>query len=445
MEEHAQHVRQVIDKLTDVNLILNPDKCHFAQRAVYLLGFCVSEKGLSLDTRKVTNVQQWPLPSTGNDIERFLGVINYFREHIPKVSTLTAPLDRLRKAKHLGALWTPECDQAFSTLKAILTRTPIIKHPRTNEPFYVATDASNVGIGAVLFQLDNKVVRHLGFFARTLSKSERNYSTTKRELLAVIFALNKFHKFLWGNHFTLFTDHRALVYIHTQRIANPMMIGWLDTLLQYNFTVAHIPGMSNVLPDALSRLFPPSKELAGDDLTQQRRKVYQPNKLSKLTNAYELTTVEQNQKRQDEKDLLEPKVDDQRNILRMYHRQASIYLESHIEQPEQRQSNEIKNLDERQTILERQHAFGHFGADAMTKAIQRDGMHWPNLKQDAVNMIKKCNLCMQFNVAKKGYHPLASITAKLPGDHWAIDLAGPLDQTTRARAIPDKRAVVSAI
>ncbi|SAL96444.1 hypothetical protein, partial, partial [Absidia glauca] len=79
MDDHAIHVKQVINKLTSVNLILNPDKCHFAQRSVYLLGFCVSEKGLTLDTRKVTNVQDWPVPQTGNDIEKFLGIINYFR------------------------------------------------------------------------------------------------------------------------------------------------------------------------------------------------------------------------------------------------------------------------------------------------------------------------------------------------------------------------------
>ncbi|SAL96013.1 hypothetical protein, partial, partial [Absidia glauca] len=156
MQVHASHVQQVIDKLTSVNLILNPDKCHFAQRAVYLLGFCVSERGLSLDTRKVTNVQLWPVPQTGNDIEKFLGIVNYFRDHIPTVSSLTAPLDKLRKQKKLGSLWTKECALAFEKLKLILTRTPIIKHPRVNQPYYVATDASNVGIGAVLFQMEDK-------------------------------------------------------------------------------------------------------------------------------------------------------------------------------------------------------------------------------------------------------------------------------------------------
>ncbi|SAL94976.1 hypothetical protein [Absidia glauca] len=93
LPEHGVHVQAVIDKLTSVNLILNPDKCHFAKKAVYLLGFCGLVKGLSLDPRKVTNIQQWLQPQMGNDIERLLGVINYLREHIPKIATLTAQLD----------------------------------------------------------------------------------------------------------------------------------------------------------------------------------------------------------------------------------------------------------------------------------------------------------------------------------------------------------------
>ncbi|SAM07861.1 hypothetical protein [Absidia glauca] len=97
MDEHRTHVHMVIDELTKIKLILNPKKCHFAQKTIYLLGFCVSANGeKSLDPRKVTNTQDWPIPKTGKDIQRFLGLINYFRDFIPLISTLTAPLDALR-------------------------------------------------------------------------------------------------------------------------------------------------------------------------------------------------------------------------------------------------------------------------------------------------------------------------------------------------------------
>ncbi|KAJ8651915.1 hypothetical protein O0I10_012523 [Lichtheimia ornata] len=225
MEEHIEHVARAIKALTKVNLILNADKCHFAQKAVSLLGFCVSEAGCTLDPRKLTNIQSWPIPKTGKDIQRFMGVVNYFREHVPKISTLTAPLDELRNVDKLDDEWTDEHADAFIAIQKILTNTPILRYPNMAYPFSMATDASNVGIGAVLYQVIDGETRHISFMARALSKSERNYSTTKRELLAVVYALEKFHTYLWGNHFTLYTDHRALTYLHTQRVANAMMIG----------------------------------------------------------------------------------------------------------------------------------------------------------------------------------------------------------------------------
>ncbi|SAL96875.1 hypothetical protein [Absidia glauca] len=474
MEQHAMHVKAVIDKLTEVRLILNSDKCHFAQKSVHLLGFCVSERGLTLDVRKVTNVQDWPRPKTGNDIEKFLGVMNYFRDHIPMISNLTAPLDKLRKEKSLSKSWTDLCETAFEKLKLILTRTPVLKYPKVNAPYYVATDASNTGIGAVLFQMINDKVQHIGFFARALSKSERNYNTTKRELLAIVFALNKFHKYVWGNHFTLFTDHKALTYIHTQKYQNTMMINWCDTILQYNFTVAHIPGMRNVLPDALSRLFPVEKELAGDDDTKrhQKRVKYNPEKMEKLTIQHEKGHEQKEKEIHANNDpslnfetpieeLITPDEEDRDKIIRMYHRASTLHEHAHFLQPEERIIKTIEDKSERESVLERKHAFGHFGAEAMEKAIQADGMTWPNLKKDAIEMVRKCNQCMQYNVVRKGYHPLASITANAPGDHWAIDLAGEFNETHNGnvyilvmidictrfviiRPIPDKTAVTIA-
>ncbi|SAM00072.1 hypothetical protein, partial, partial [Absidia glauca] len=314
-------------------------------------------------------------------------------------------------------------------------------------PFHVATDASNTGIGAVLFQVINRQILHIGFFARSLSKSERNYSTTKRELLAIAFALNKFHKYLWGNHFILFTVHKALTYVHTQRIVNPMMVNWLDTLLQYNFSVAHVPGMNNVLPDALSRLFPVENRLEGDmdttDTTQQRISNYKQSKMERKVN-----------KHHDDR-LMIPDKTDNAKLIQHYQRL------SHLKQPEQIQKRIIQDKEEKERTLKKYHALGHFGATAMVQAIHNDNITWTNIQADAINIVSKCNSCMQYNVTKKGYNPLASITAQLPGDHWAIDLAGPLEETHKGniyilvmvdictkfvivKAIPDKTSLTIA-
>ncbi|HYT43837.1 MAG TPA: RNase H-like domain-containing protein, partial [Methylomirabilota bacterium] len=430
MNEHTIHVRETIDRLTSVNLILNADKCHFAQRCVYLLGFCISDKGISLDKRKLTNVVDWPVPTTGHAIQRFLGLINYFREHIPMIAKLTAPLDALHNQKNLGKLWTPKHDEHFQMLKSALLTNVLLKYPDVNQPFYIATDASNTGIGATLFQR-HPVTGHkqyIGFMARSLSPSERNYSTTKWELLAVIFALKKFHQFLWGNPFTLYTDHKALTYLHTQKIANAMMITWLDTLLSYTFTVVHLPGHKNVLPDTLSRLFERQKELEGG------KTAYKPSaEWKQAINKPERNTLEYESKQK-------------------YHR---VFHVTKSTTPTIEKMCPPEN--ERQTILQNTHLFGHFGGESMVKTIQSNGMYWPYMLNDAVDFVKTCTECQRHNIVKKGYHPLRPIHAYLPGDHWAIDLAFPGVTTARGnhyllimidictrfcilRAIPDKKS-----
>ncbi|KAG1391216.1 hypothetical protein G6F58_012766 [Rhizopus delemar] len=171
--------------------------------------------------------------------------------------------------------------------------------------------------------------------ARSLSQSERNYSVTRRELLAIVFALKKFHKFLYGHHFTLYSDHRALTYLFTSDELNPMMVGWMDTLLSYDFDIIHIPGVQNVLPDALSRLFPPEKELAGSDSNSSTVKhqnlAYKPN----LKKEHELKMKKENRK--------------------VFYVQSPTKFsdKDYITPP----------YEDRQEILDGVHKFGHFGAD----------------------------------------------------------------------------------
>ena len=390
METHLPHVQQAIHALTAANLILNPNKCHFAQRSVYLLGFCISNNGITLDPRKVSNAVTWPIPQTGKDIQRFMGIVNYFRDHIPNVSQISAPLDALRNEGSLRGRWGRDHTLRFNKLKEALAANVPLKYPNLNEPFYVATDASNYGIGAVLFQRINNKAQYVGFMARSLSKSERNYSTTKRELLAIIFALDKFHQFLWGNPFTLYTDHKALTYLHTQKVANPMMINWLDTILNYSFKVIHLPGLKNVLPDNLSRLFTPSAQLEGGKGVHSIKRISAIKSRSHKKQIITAPTLPI------PSDTLNPPTD-----------------------------------ADRQSELEDAHLqVGHAGAEHIVRYLQyTKGLHWNSILQDAVEIVKRCSKCQMFNIAKKGYNPLRPIYAYIPGDHWAVDLAT-FNQTT---------------
>ncbi|KAG1391545.1 hypothetical protein G6F60_012514 [Rhizopus arrhizus] len=197
INEHARDVKRVIDRLTSVNLILNPEKCSWFQHSVHMLGFVVNATGIKVDKNKLTNVESWPIPKTCKDIQRFMGLINYFRDFIPMISEVAAPIDSLRNDPHVDKNWTSLHTERFKALKNILQSKHILHYPDLNKKMYVATDASQYGAAAVLFQKDEKGrIKHIAFVSQSLSPSQRNWSTTKRELYAIILALKKFRVFL---------------------------------------------------------------------------------------------------------------------------------------------------------------------------------------------------------------------------------------------------------
>jgi hypothetical protein len=261
LQDHIHQCTSVLQALTDNNLRVNVDKCHFGYNAIVALGHVVSSDSRSPDPAKLEVLNDWPVPQTGQDIESFLGFVNYLRDHIPVYSELAAPLEALRKCTKLGDKWDQKCQRAFDTIKAVLFKAPILKVPLPGVPFRVATDASQFGVGAMLYQLepestvDNPRYRYLMFAAKALSPAQRNYGATRRELLAIVWAIEKFRDWLYGVHFTVETDHKALTYLFTQKHMNYMMLNWIDTLLEYEFEVVHLPGVLHVLPDALSRIY----------------------------------------------------------------------------------------------------------------------------------------------------------------------------------------------
>jgi hypothetical protein len=317
-ESHSAHIIQVLQRLTDNNLVLNIEKCHFARLQLMLLGFTITPYGRSIDKSRLVNINDWPSPTTGRQLQHYLGFINYFRNHVPLISTLTATLDALRCKNDIRSLWTPAHQETFDKLKTIIPICPPLAFPNFNVAFIVATDASNVGIGAVLYQIHPETKAHnwISFQARSLSTTERNYSATKRELLAVIYALNKFHHYIWGTHFTLYTDHVALTYLHTQKQLNPMLVGWYETIFDYDFAIFHRPGIQNILPDHLSRFFSICN-LEGEQSLQSS----QPSITLQLTN-----------------------VESIEDILPLY---------------------TIPDVEQRYEILQNQHLLGHFGANSM--------------------------------------------------------------------------------
>jgi transposase InsO family protein len=384
-EDHAAHVNKVIQCLNEAKLIINQEKCHFYVTQILLLGHIIDINGKKVDPSKLTNIHEWQPPTTNKQIQSYMGTFNFFRQYIPLFSTLAAPLEKLRSKTESFKVNEEELN-AFNSLKNLLINAPILHFPDFNKAFYVGTDASNVGIGAVLYQKDNNnSIKYISFMARTLQDRERRYSATQKELLAIVFALNKFHYYLWGRHFTLYTDHRALTYIHSQKDMSPMMTGWHDTILNYHFKIEYKPGIMNILPDHLSRLFPPTMKKAYDDI---------------------------------------PSSSSNEDI-------ANTYL--HLLQDKDNKLNEIKEEKQKIEIMRKVHDLGHPGSNAMVKLIHDQNITWTNLIQDCIEYIKRCFECQRHNIVKKGYHPLKAIHANLPGEHMAMDLCGPFPPTNKEK------------
>ncbi|KAJ7992703.1 hypothetical protein DPEC_G00281430 [Dallia pectoralis] len=245
-------LRGVLERVTEAGLKLHPEKCHFMQREVTFLGHQVGEKGVGTLLDKVEAVRDWPVPTTKQQVKSFLGLASYYRRFVKGFSNIAFPLTGLL-GKNREFKWTSECQQAFTTLKRALGEAPVIAPPVPSEPFILDTDASNVGMGAVLAQPGPEGERVVPYFSRTFSKEERRYCVTRRELLAVVAAVRHFKYYLCGIRFLVRTDHAALQWLLSFKEPEGQIARWLEELQSFNFQVEHRAVARHGNADALSR------------------------------------------------------------------------------------------------------------------------------------------------------------------------------------------------
>ena len=247
-EEHKLHLREVLGILRQHELKAKFSKCHFWRREVRFLGHVVSEHGISVDPSKIAAIQDWRVPTTVTEVRSFLGLAGYYRKFIRDFSKIATPLTQLTK-KNRPFIWDVHCEQAFAKLKELLTSAPVLVIPDSLRPFTVYTDACGTGLGAVLMQSG----RVVAYASKQLKPHEKNYPTHDLELAAIVFALKTWRHYLLGERFELFTDHKSLKYLFSQKDLNLRQQRWLESLASYDFDIAYTPGKGNVVADALSR------------------------------------------------------------------------------------------------------------------------------------------------------------------------------------------------
>ena len=245
----------VLTRLQDAGLTLNPEKCELFRSNVTFLGHVVSSEGVSTDPEKVSKILEWPQPRNVKELGSFLGLASYFRKYVPHFAETAAPLFRLTQ-KDVLFTWSAEAQSAFNSLKVALTNAPVLAFPRFGNdagPFTLDCDASDEGVGAVLLQEQEGVDRVIAYGSHRLSKSQKNYSTTRKELLACVLFTQQFDHYLLGKKFKLRSDHASLQWLFNFKHPRGIIARWFEILAEFDFDIVFRPGAENVVADALSR------------------------------------------------------------------------------------------------------------------------------------------------------------------------------------------------
>jgi hypothetical protein len=251
-QEMISRLDEVFSRLQQAGLKLKPRKCKLFARQTEFLGHVVSEEGVAVNPDKVRAVKEWPTPECATDVRSFLGTASYYRRFVRGFATIAAPLHRLTEVKATWE-WKEEHQRAFDLLKAALADTPVLQFPVADAPFVLDTDASSTGVGAVLSQIVDGQERVLGYASRALSRRERNYCVTRRELLSVVTFVKTFRPYLYGKKFIIRTDHASLQWLKNFKEPEGQLARWLERLQEYKFDIVHRPGKKHGNADGLSR------------------------------------------------------------------------------------------------------------------------------------------------------------------------------------------------
>ena len=491
--KHLHNLRDVFGRLRGAGLKLQPRKCGFCLPEVGFLGHIVSATGVSTDPSKTEKVAEWPVPSTKREVQQFLGLANYYRKFVQDFASIAKPLHRLTE-KNVRFSWTLDCQKAFELLRQKLVSSPILAFPDYSREFILDTDASDIGLGAVLSQIqDDGTERVVAYASRVLTKPERRYCVTRRELLAVVTFIQHFRPYLLGRSFTLRTDHGSLTWIAKFREPEGQLARWLERLQEYTFTIVHRPGRKHQNADALSRMpcsqcgrdshgeNQPTDESVcaidgGEVRTDQRLpgplQMRSKTELRRLQTedeeiGYVLRAKESGSK--PTKDELKGKSLAVRRLIEHWDRldtdDGILHRHYQEQKPDRRTWTQLvvpRVL--REELLQDLHAGvmgGHLGAEK-TLGRLRERFFWPGNTRDVTEWCRTCANCVTKKMpVPKQRAPLQTIKAGYPLQIVAVDITGPFPESdngnsyilvasdyftrwTEAYAIPNQEATTVA-
>lgn len=253
-KNHLANLRKVFEICRRVNLKLNPLKCDFFRSEVTYLGHRLTREGIKPDPEKFQAIRNYPVPTSKEEVKRFVAFCNYYRKFVQNFNQITGCLNDLTKKKSIF-LWTERCQASFDLMKSKLTNPPILAYPNFSREFIITTDASDLACGAVLSQLDDEGNdKPVQYASRSFTQGEKNKPVIEKELVAIHWAVNIFKPYVYGTKFLIKTDHRPLVFLFNLKNPTSRLARIRLDLQEYDFDVEFVKGTSNVCADALSRV-----------------------------------------------------------------------------------------------------------------------------------------------------------------------------------------------
>ncbi|KAM1439543.1 hypothetical protein TB2_012665 [Malus domestica] len=406
---------QVVPKRSGITVVKNDNN--------ELVPTRLTTGGIEVDKAKIDAIEKLPPPTTVKSVRSFLGHAGFYRRFIKDFSKISRPLCNLL-AKDAPFIFDEACLEAFKKLKTLLTTAPIIAAPNWSLPFELMCDASDYAVGAVLGQRKDRLPQVIYYASRTLNDAQLNYATTEKELLAVVFALEKFRSYLVGAKVIVYTDHAALKYLLSKKDAKPRLIRWILLLQEFDLEIKDKKGSENVVADHLSRLIIPT---VSEEDSLPLRESFPDEQLfavhfrspwfADIVNYLVKGVVHPDLTFQQKKKFL--------SDVKHYFWDEP-YLFKYC--PDQIIRRCIPEA-EQESVLRFAHHFacgGHFGQKRTAEKILQSGLFWPTLFKDAYNWCMACDRCQRVgNQSKRNEMPQQSILIVELFDVWGIDFMGP--------------------
>ena len=417
-----QNLERVLARCEEKNLVLNWEKCHFMVQEGIVLGHRISKDGIEVDKAKIEVISDLPPPTSVRAIRSFLGHAGFYRRFIKDFSKITKPLCNLL-AKDVRFVFDETCMEAFNRLKKELTSAPIMAAPDWSIPFELMCDASDYAVGAVLGQRKEKRLHVIYYASKTLIEAQINYATTEKELLAIVFAFDKFRSYLVGSKVIVYTDHSAIKYLLTKKDAKPRLIRWILLLQEFDLEIRDKKGTENLVADHLSRLEQPfhidETKPINDRFPDEQLLMVKSRApwYGELVNYLAANILPDNLSYAQKKRFLwEAKQyiwDDP--FLFKYCADGCV--------------RRCVPEDEMVSILSHCHSSpygGHHGSERTAAKIVQSGFYWPTLFKDARTYVLSCDRCQRTgNIGRRNEMPQTGILEVELFDVWGLDFMGP--------------------